>query len=178
MDLDGNVMKRLGRGRNRRGHGEFEEPTDIAIDREHVFVLDARGTRVHVMDHDGNAVGSFPIPHGTDPNMNRENGLGTDRDGNVYVSSFHSSMVRISRDDGQLLSGFGRPGHSVGEFVCPAGLWIDSGNRLYVADSGNGRVQLFQLKASDHGSSAEKAAEVPAGRHSASSEDKSTLMER
>jgi DNA-binding beta-propeller fold protein YncE len=149
MNLDGNVMKRLGRARDGSGHGEFEEPTDIAINHEHVFVLDARGTRVHMMDHDGNVRRSFPIPHGADPNMNRENGLGTDRDGNVYVSSFHSSMVRIFRDDGQLLSVFGRPGHSAGEFVCPAGLWIDSGNRLYVADPGNGRVPLFQLKATD-----------------------------
>ena len=121
---------------------------------------------------------SFPIPHGADPNLNRENGLGTDRDGNVYVSSFHSSMVRVFLDDGQLLSVFGRPGHSAGEFVCPAGLWIDSGNRLYVADSGNGRVQLFQLKATERGSSAEKVAEAPAGPHSAPSEDKSTLMKQ
>lgn len=119
---------------------------------------------------------SFPIPHGADPNMNRENGLGSDRNGNVYVSSFHSSMVRVFRDDGQLLSGFGRPGHSAGEFVCPAGLWIDSGNRLYVTDSGNGRVQLFQIKVTERDNSAEKVAEAPAGSHSASSEDKSTLM--
>ena len=121
---------------------------------------------------------SFPIPHGADPNMNRENGLGIDRDGNVYVSSLHSSLVRVFRDDGQLLSVFGRPGHSAGEFVCPAGLWINSANRLYVADSGNGRVQLLQLKGTEHSSSAEKAAEAPPGPHSPSSEDKSTLMKQ
>jgi DNA-binding beta-propeller fold protein YncE len=178
MNLDGNVMKRLGRARDGSGHGEFEEPTDIAINHEHVFVLDARGARVHVIDHDANSMRSFPIPHGTDPNMNRENGLGIDRNGNVYVSSFHTSMVRVFRHDGQLLSVFGRPGHSAGEFVCPVGLWVDSANRLYVADSGNGRVQLFQLKATERDSSAEKAAEAPPKPHSASSEDKSTLMKQ
>ena len=176
MNLDGNVVKRFGRARDGIGHDEFEEPTDIAINREHVFVLEARGTRVQVMDHDGQAMRSFPIPHGADPNINRENGLGSDRDGNVYVSSFHSSMVRVFRDDGQLLSVFGRPGHSAGEFVGPAGLWFDSGNRLYIADSGNGRVQLFQIKVTERDNSSEKVAEVPAGPHSASSEDKSTLM--
>lgn len=50
MNLDGNVVKRLGRARDGIGHDEFEEPTDIAINHEHVFVLDARGTRVQVMD--------------------------------------------------------------------------------------------------------------------------------
>jgi sugar lactone lactonase YvrE len=33
-----------------------------------------------------------------------------------------------------------------GEFNSPAGLWIDGRNRLYVADTNNGRVQVFQLR--------------------------------
>ena len=46
-----------------------------------------------------------------------------------------------------LLASFGQNGKRAGEFAGPEGLWIDSTNRLYVADSGNGRVQLFQLQA-------------------------------
>jgi len=45
------------------------------------------------------------------------------------------------------LASFGQPGQELGEFSEPDGLWIDSANRLYVADSGNGRVQIFQLEA-------------------------------
>jgi DNA-binding beta-propeller fold protein YncE len=33
----------------------------------------------------------------------------------------------------------------IGEFNSPAGLWIDGANRLYVADTNNGRVQVFQI---------------------------------
>jgi hypothetical protein len=33
----------------------------------------------------------------------------------------------------------------IGEFNSPAGLWIDGTNRLYVGDTNNGRVQVFQL---------------------------------
>ena len=128
------------------GHGEFDEPTEIAVNHEHVFVLDSRGTRVQVMDLECNPVGSFAVPHGPDPMVNRESGLSTDRAGNVYVSSFHSSLIRVFSHDGRLLSAFGQPGHGVGEFSGPGGLWIDSADRLYVADSGNGRVQLFQLQ--------------------------------
>jgi DNA-binding beta-propeller fold protein YncE len=177
MNFDGMVIKRLGRARDGSGYGEFEEPTEIALNHEHVFVLDARGTRVHVMDRGARLLRSFPVPHWPDPNVNRENGLGTDRDGNVYLSSFHSSMVHVLRSDGQLFSVFGRPGHSAGEFVGPGGLWIDPGNRLYVADSGNGRVQVFQLKSTELTGPTERVAEAPAEPHSVSSEDKSALMQ-
>jgi DNA-binding beta-propeller fold protein YncE len=178
LDLDGRVIKRLGRARDGSGYGEFDEPTEIAVNHEHVFVLDARGTRVHVMNRGGNLLGSFPVPHGPDPNVNRENGLGTDRNGNVYVSSFHSSVIRVFRMDGKQLSSFGQPGHSAGEFVCPRGLWIDRDNRLYVADSGNGRVQLFQLKTADHASPPERAAEAPSELHSGATDDKPALAEQ
>jgi DNA-binding beta-propeller fold protein YncE len=178
MDLDGHVIKRLGKARDGTGYGEFDEPTEIAVSHEHVFVLDARGTRVHMISRAGNLVGSFPVPHGVDPTMNREDGLGTDREGHVYVSSFHSSTVRVFRHDGRPLTAFGGPGHSAGEFACPGGLWIDSSDRLYVADSGNGRVQLFQLKSIEHTGSSERAAEAPAESHSGPADDRGTLAEQ
>ena len=178
MNLDGFVLKRIGRARDGSGYGEFEEPTDIATNHEHVFVLDARGTRVRVLSRSGNLLGSFPVPHGPDPDMNRDNGLGTDRDGNVYVSSFHGSMIRVFRHNGQPLSAFGQPGHSAGEFVCLHGLWIDRDNRLYVADSGNGRIQLFQLKTAGHATPPEPAAEATAEQHSGGADDKGAEAEQ
>jgi DNA-binding beta-propeller fold protein YncE len=178
LDLDGRVIKRLGRARDGSGIGEFEEPTEIAVNHQHVFILDARGTRVHVLDREGNLLSQFSLPHGPDPTTNRENGLGTDRDGNVYVSSFHSSTIRVFRHDGQVLSAFGQPGHSAGEFACPGGLWIDSDNRLYVADSGNGRIQLFQLKATDHNSQQDRLADTSSQDQSGGADDKPTLAER
>ena len=178
MNFDGYVIKRLGKARDGSGYGEFDQPTEIAVNHVHVFVLDARGTRVHVINRDGSLLGSFPIPHGPDPDVNRENGMGTDRDSNVYVSSFHSSMIRVFRHDGQPLSVFGRPGHSAGEFVCPRGLWIDRDNRLYVADSGNGRVQLFQLRTADRGEPPERTTPATSEPNSGGAEDKSAVAEQ
>jgi hypothetical protein len=37
----------------------------------------------------------------------------------------------------------------MGEFSAPGGLWVDANNRLYVADTANVRVQLFQLTGAD-----------------------------
>jgi sugar lactone lactonase YvrE len=68
-----------------------------------------------------------------------------DRTGNIYVSSTRDSQIGIYRRDGRLLGSFGRPGMEIGEFNSPAGLWIDGTNRLYVGDTNNGRIQVFQL---------------------------------
>jgi sugar lactone lactonase YvrE len=89
---------------------------------------------------------SFNLPHDLQPNVNRNNGLGADQQGNIYVSSFTRSLIRVYGQDGHQIALFGQPGPRVGEFSQPDGLWIDSANLLYVADSGNGRVQLFELR--------------------------------
>jgi len=44
-----------------------------------------------------------------------------------------------------MLASFGELGTRIGDFDEPTGLWIDAGNRLYVADTRNARVQVFKL---------------------------------
>ena len=51
---------------------------------------------------------------------------------------------QIFDEEGQLLLFVGSGGRSPGEFVLPAGMSVDEQDRLYVADQGNSRVQVFQ----------------------------------
>jgi hypothetical protein len=53
--------------------------------------------------------------------------------------------VQIFDPQGQILMAFGREGTQAGQFWLPAGLFIDSRNRIYVADSFNKRIQVFEL---------------------------------
>jgi DNA-binding beta-propeller fold protein YncE len=39
----------------------------------------------------------------------------------------------------------GQEGSGLGEFWLPAGVYIDDNNRIYVADSFNKRIQVFEL---------------------------------
>jgi DNA-binding beta-propeller fold protein YncE len=48
-----------------------------------------------------------------------------------------------------LLLYFGALGGGPGQFNLPAGLYVDAEDRLYVADSFNRRVQIFQYLAED-----------------------------
>jgi hypothetical protein len=53
--------------------------------------------------------------------------------------------VQVFDRDGTLLYTFGQTGGGLGELQLPAGLWIDAGDRIYLADSYNQRVQVFQF---------------------------------
>lgn len=145
MNLEGQILARLGKDHKGHGEGELEAPTEVAVNQEYVLVLDRWGTRVQVWTHDLNLVTSFSLPGGVEPGRLWDNGLSADHDGRIFVSFFRNSVVGVFSTDGRLLSLFGRTGSHAGEFAAPAGLWIDSKNRLYVSDSGNGRVQMFQL---------------------------------
>ena len=147
LDLAGKVLKRMGKYHGGTGVGEFNDPTGIAVSQDHVYVLDGSGTRIQIMDSECNLTGSFNLPLGSQPQANRENALAADQQSNIYVTSFNASTVRVFNQHGLPLTSFGQFGQRVGEFAGPGGLWIDSANRLYVADSGNGRIQLFQLQA-------------------------------
>jgi DNA-binding beta-propeller fold protein YncE len=147
LDLAGKVLGRYGKYRGSTGVGTFNHPTDVAFHHGHISVLDNWGTRVQVIDSASNVVGGFELPHSYRLEDGAGNGLGVDEQGNVYVSSNSASVITVYSQDGQCLASFGQMGRRVGEFAGPNGLWIDSGNRMYVADSGNGRVQMFQLTA-------------------------------
>jgi len=56
-------------------------------------------------------------------------------------------MVQVFDRQGQLLYYFGSPGTHAGQFQLPAGLYIDHGDRVFVVDSFNRRVQVFQYVA-------------------------------
>ena len=52
--------------------------------------------------------------------------------------------VQVFNRDGKLLMSFGKPGQGLGEFWLPSGITIDSKDMIYISDSFNRRVQIFQ----------------------------------
>jgi DNA-binding beta-propeller fold protein YncE len=142
LDLQGNVLKRVGKDRHGNGSGEFASPTQIAVSDHGIVVLDAEGSRIQVLDFDGNRIGYYRVVVGVD----KENGLAVDRDGNIYISYVAKSMISVYKQDGTPMGTFGQSGSRIGEFFAPRGLWVDASNRIYVADTANARVQVFEVR--------------------------------
>jgi NHL repeat/6-bladed beta-propeller len=151
LDRDGNVVRRLGRPdldvialRTRDGgesaKGNLQFPTDIVVRGGEVFVLGS--SKITILDLEGRLrkevavmADSYAAP----------SGLAVDNVGNIFVSEPFCGAIRAYDRDGVLLYSFGQPGSKHGEFYYPRGLWTDEHNQIYVADSKNGRVQVFQL---------------------------------
>ena len=156
LDLKGNLLKRVGKQWDDSGRGElkqrnkvgpeaFDYPTEIVLGDQEIAVLDRGGTRVQIMDLECNLLGGFSVRNATYQSADRESGLGVDQEGDIYFSDVGASEVRVYSRNGELLASFGHPGSRMGEFSAPRGLWIDASNLLYVVDTANVRVQLFQL---------------------------------
>jgi sugar lactone lactonase YvrE len=68
-------------------------------------------------------------------------------DGAIFVADGHGGdsnarIVKFSRD-GTFVKAWGRKGSGPGEFDTPHSLAMDSRGRLFVADRGNSRIQIF-----------------------------------
>jgi len=67
-----------------------------------------------------------------------------DSNGNGYISDgyINSRIAKIDRNGNWLMS-WGGPGTGPGQFSTPHSITTDAQDRIYVADRGNGRIQVF-----------------------------------
>lgn len=63
--------------------------------------------------------------------------------GHIFVLDGANSHVTVFNENGKLLYQFGRPGDQDGELRNPVGLHLDHQQIVYIADTGNQRVQIF-----------------------------------
>jgi DNA-binding beta-propeller fold protein YncE len=142
FDPAGTVVARIGhRG---SGAGEFNYPGWLAVDRlGRLYVTDALNFRIQIFEPDGRFAYSFGHLGDRAGDFARPKGVGVDRDGHVYVVDALFDAVQIFDDRGSYLLGFAARGTHEGQLWLPSGLTID-GDRIYVADSYNQRVQVFR----------------------------------
>ena len=89
--------------------------------------------------------------HGCDErHFNGPAGVVVDHDGNIWVADGHrggnNRIVKLSQDGRFLLQVGGCVGEesrAVGRFDDPHDIKVDSQNRVFVADRGNSRIQIF-----------------------------------
>ncbi len=157
VDPDGNGPLPL-------GAGQFNEPWGVATDAKgRVYVADTWNHRIQVFDQDGNFLGQWgdarlvdaeadPLGRqGTPLGFYGPRGVAVDAQGNVYVTDTGNERVLVysiqETSDGKIQASFeyqwGTMGPEEGNFLEPVGITVDRSGRVYVADTLNGRVQVF-----------------------------------
>ena len=141
IGVDGRVIDRFGsRGAE---PGQFNYPTSIARDSTgRLYVVDSMNFRVQLFTPQGRFVSAFGQAGDGSGDFSRPKGVALDGGGHVYVVDGLQDVVQIFDASGRFLLAFGQPGHDEGEFWLASGIAI-GGDRIYVADSSNGRVQVF-----------------------------------
>jgi sugar lactone lactonase YvrE len=155
------------------GKGVMVTPHGIHVDRQgNVWIADfagneagTKGHQVHKFNPKGEKLLSLGIagkPGNADGQFNQPNDVVVGPDGNIYVSDGHDGQgmttdaaiaeglkrgatARISKfsPDGKFIKSWGKIGLRHGEFRTPHALAFDSRGRLWVADRGNHRLEIF-----------------------------------
>ena len=142
FDLDGEALYTIGeRGKS---DTEFNYPSHLAFANDRLFVNDTMNFRIQIFTSEGHHQGTFGKHGKGSGQFSQPKGVTVDSMGHVYVADALSNRVQIFGQDGTFLLDFGQAGDNPGAFRMPAGLaaWNDF---IYVADSFNQRVQVFQF---------------------------------
>ena len=141
LDADGKILAKIGSEAGGSGPGEFAAPTDVAVRNQELFVLDSQNYRIQVFDLAGHVRASIrpEYPESIGPSL----AFSVDSEGRIYLDG-PLDTIQVFRRDGRLLLRFGETGAGYGQFNLPSAIWIDSSDRIYVADTRNNRIQSLE----------------------------------
>jgi DNA-binding beta-propeller fold protein YncE len=155
------------------GKGVMVTPHGISVDRQgNVWIADfggndagTKGHQVHKFSPKGEKLLSLGIAGkagSADGQFNQPNDVVVGPDGSIYVADGHDAQgmttnaaiaegikrgatSRISKfsPDGKFIRSWGKIGVRHGEFRTPHALMFDAKGRLWVADRGNHRIEIF-----------------------------------
>jgi len=143
--LDAETLRLL----NTFGRGELSRPHDAEFDAAgRLLVADSGNDRIAIYAVDGAQAKLLGEWKGLD----NPEGVGVAPDGRVYATNTGGGSVSVFRD-GRIERTVGRTGSGAGEFSRPHDVDVDRDGTVYVVDSGNHRVQLFDAEMNHRASS-------------------------
>ncbi|MCL4393695.1 MAG: 6-bladed beta-propeller, partial [Chloroflexi bacterium] len=134
------------------GDGQFVMPGYLAIDdQNNIYVPEWRSNRIKKLDGNGKFLAKWE-KCGDSPILTPTS-VAVDVQGNVYVAErgvpqgqTRGTGTRVCKFDraGQFLYAWGGRGSGDGQFFSPTGVVVDKDGNVYVADTGNHRIQKFR----------------------------------
>ena len=115
-------------------HIAFSENGDIFFTSSDdcIYVYDTSGNRKATIGSTGTGELQFQSPYGIDIS----NGV-------VYVAEYDGHRIHMLTTAGEFIGTFGDKGSGQGQFKCPHDIKISPDGKVYIADTENDRVQVF-----------------------------------
>lgn len=128
-------------GRRGMGPGRLLAITAMAVGTDGLYIFDRINLPAQVFSWNGEYRYSFG-----EEDVSYPIAAAVDREERVFISDQADNSLRVYQD-GALITNVGGAGAAPGRFRSATGLWI-RGDRLYVADSLNRRIQVFKINPS------------------------------
>jgi DNA-binding beta-propeller fold protein YncE len=145
LDLEGRLLKRVG-GR-RSSVTTLEHPSEIAVNKDQIAIMDSYSSRIQVLDQSFNLISQFKFRNVIGMPVVREIGMALDSIGNIYIGGQHASQVKVYKPTGEHVATLALANaRGDSRIIAPTALWIDPSDHIFVADQQNSRVQVFQKR--------------------------------
>ena len=141
FDLAGSPLYKF--GKEGEGPGQFKFPYGIDGDSQgNIYVSDLYNGCISIHDSKGNFLRYFAEKDAKETVIEAP-GIFRIHNDKVYVTDIKKSKVLVFDINGKKLMEIGEPGLKQGQFRAPNALTVDSDENIYVVDTGNQRVQVF-----------------------------------
>ncbi|MCA9400747.1 MAG: 6-bladed beta-propeller [Candidatus Omnitrophica bacterium] len=137
-------------GAEGRSRGQFDEPAGIFVDQEdRIYIVDTDNKRIQILKNSGNQKPLLVFNDQSVPMIDYQETIPAELalsdvqlspNAEVFTLSQRNHMVVRHGGVNQVI---GSRGREDGQFNAPAAIHYGWDNRIYVADTGNNRIQIF-----------------------------------
>ena len=149
---DGSLQTQYATGNRGTNFGQHLAPYDLAVDpsTQTFYFGDVDAQRT--VDEYSYATGQFVLDFGGPSRYAYPSYPAVTTDGRVVVADSRNHRISVNTSSGQALFTIGTQGSNVGQFRTPRGIDICGGcadngdDLLFIADSGNGKIQVWRVR--------------------------------
>jgi len=147
LDKEGTFLSSISPREQQMGKIVSADVTAVKLTDSEIFLLSEGMGRVYVYSKDGKFIRMFARKGGSTGKLSRARGLSIDKKTNlVYIMDYLRHTLSIYNIEGKFITEYGGFGYKPKWFNYPNGICLNENGRLFVADTFNKRVQVFDTR--------------------------------